>query len=354
MAKGRHTRTTTRRGWLVVLVGVVSLALVGGGTAFATYRYDQLSASRILPGVRIGDVDVGGMTRDEARAAVAGRADETLARSLVVRTEGASWRLTPEELGTEAGVDEAVDAAFSLATGESLLSRVYHRVADEPLRADLDLGFTYDDASVAAFVERAAEEVAVPAVDADLRLVDGELVMQRARQGRQIRTQGATERILQALEDARAVVRVPMRTLEPKVTAATLGETIVVDLSENMLFLYDGFDVVREYRVATAAEGFSTPVGTWTIINKVENPSWTNPDPDGWGADMPAYIPPGPSNPLGTRALYLNAPGIRIHGTTNVSSIGTYASHGCIRMLMPEVEELYPLVPIGTQVLVKP
>jgi lipoprotein-anchoring transpeptidase ErfK/SrfK len=355
MAKGRHsTRTTPRRGWLVVLIGVLSLALLGGGTAFATYRYDLESSSRILPGVRIGDVDVGGMSREEAVAAVAERADLTLTRTLVVRTQGASWTLSPEALGTRAGVDQAVEAAFALADGESLLSRVYHRVADEPLRADLDLGFAYDDDEIASFVERASAEVAEPAVNADLRLVDDELVVRRAKQGQEIRVRAAIERVRQALEQGSAGVRIPMRTIEPKVTAASLGRTIVVDVSENVLYLYDGFSVERQYRVATAAEGFSTPFGAWTVVNKVENPSWTNPDPDGWGADMPAYIPPGPSNPLGTRALYLNAPGIRIHGTTNVDSIGTYASHGCIRMLMSEVEELYPLIPIGTEVLVKP
>jgi lipoprotein-anchoring transpeptidase ErfK/SrfK len=354
MAKGRHTRAGTRRGWLVVLVGLLALALVGGGTAYATYRYDQAAASRILPGVRIAGVDVGGMTREEARAAVVAEADQALGRRLVVRTEGAAWKLTPQELGTRAGVDQAIDAAFRLADQESMLSRVYHRVAGEPLRVSLDLGYAYDDQAIAAFVRRAADEVAVPAVDADLQLVDGQLVMRRPHDGQEVRVAAAARRVRAALEGDRAAVRIPMRTLEPKVTPATLGRTIVVDLSENVLSLYDGFELERQYRVATAAEGFSTPAGTWEIVNKVENPSWTNPDPDGWGADMPAYIPPGPSNPLGTRALYLNAPGIRIHGTTNVESIGTYASHGCIRMLMPEVEELYPLVPIGTEVLVKP
>jgi L,D-transpeptidase ErfK/SrfK len=63
-------------------------------------------------------------------------------------------------------------------------------------------------------------------------------------------------------------------------------------------------------------------------------------------------IPPGPGNPLGTRALYLNADGIRIHGTPSDSSIGSYASHGCIRMHISESEALYPLVPVGTPVFI--
>jgi L,D-transpeptidase ErfK/SrfK len=63
-------------------------------------------------------------------------------------------------------------------------------------------------------------------------------------------------------------------------------------------------------------------------------------------------IPPGPGNPLGTRALYLDAPGIRIHGTYSDESIGTYASHGCIRMHISDSEELFGIVPIGTTVLI--
>lgn len=354
MAKGRHTRSAVRRGWLVGVACVASLALLGGGSAFATYRYDRASSARILPGVRVSGIDVGGMTRDEAVRAVTSQADLMLGSDLVVRTAGASWHVTSAALGTRADVDGAVDVAFALADGMSVLSRIYHRVAGEPVEREIGLGFTYDDEKVAGFVQQAYEEVARPAVDADLRLVDGELVMRRSRPGEELRLGAAIERVRAALEGRVASVRVPMRTIEPRVTEATLGRTIVVDLSENQLYLYDGFKAIRQYRVATAAEGFSTPVGTWSVVNKVVNPSWTNPDPDGWGADMPAYIPPGPSNPLGTRALYLNAPGIRIHGTTNVDSIGTYASHGCIRMLMPEVEELYELVPIGTPVLVKP
>jgi lipoprotein-anchoring transpeptidase ErfK/SrfK len=355
MARGKHTtRSALGRGTAVVLVAVVGLAALGGGAAFAASSFDRSSATRILPGVRVAGVAVGGMTRDQAVRAVQRRADLTLRGDLKVRAAGVSWHATPAALGTRADVDGAVDRAFAVAADMSLLSRVYHRVADEPVHASIGLTYDYDDSAVEAFVHQAYDEVATAAVNAGIELIDGELVMRHSRTGEELRTQAAIERVRQALEQHVARVRVPMRTLAPKVTDESLGRTIVVDISENHLYLYDGFDVVRQYNVATAAEGFVTPVGTWSIVNKVENPSWTNPDPEGWGADMPLYIPPGPSNPLGTRALYLNAPGIRIHGTTNVDSIGTYASHGCIRMLMSDVEALYPLVPIGTPVLVKP
>jgi lipoprotein-anchoring transpeptidase ErfK/SrfK len=353
IANGRHSRGSIGRGTAIALVVFVCVVALGGGAAFAASRFDSAAAGRILPGVRVAGVDVGGMTRAEAVAAVGRRADLTLGGKLAVRTEGASWTMTPAQLGTRAAVSDAVDRAFSVAGNLSLLSRVYHRVAGEPVPASLGLTYSYDRSRLQAFVQEAFDQVRKPAADAGLALVDGELVMRHAKAGQELRADVAIERVEKALRDHASRVRLPMRAVRPKVTDASLGRTIVVDISENHLYLYDGFRIVKQYDVATAAQGFVTPLGTWSIVTKVENPSWTNPDPTGWGAGMPAYIPPGPDNPLGTRALYLNAPGIRIHGTTNVDSIGTYASHGCIRMLMPDVEELYPLVSVGTPVLVK-
>jgi lipoprotein-anchoring transpeptidase ErfK/SrfK len=80
-------------------------------------------------------------------------------------------------------------------------------------------------------------------------------------------------------------------------------------------------------------------------------PTWINPDPTGWGASMPAMIPPGPGNPLGVRAINWTAPGIRFHGTSATSSIGTAASHGCVRMYNEDVIELYDVVKVGTPIV---
>jgi lipoprotein-anchoring transpeptidase ErfK/SrfK len=331
-----------------------ALVLLGGGTAYAAYRYDHAASSRLLPGIRIDGVDVGGMTRDEAIRAVEESAGALLRSDLEVRAAGSTWTVTPEDLGTKAEVQGAVEEAFSVADSMSFFSRVYHRLSDDPVPTSIELRFTYDRGAIERFVKRASEEVFKPAVDASITLVDGQLVMRRSRAGRALDARAAAARIHSALVQRSTSVTIPVETVRPKVTAATLGRTIVVDLSENRLYLYDGFKVMREYPVATAAPGYTTPVGVWKVVNKVENPAWYNPAPDGWGAGEPLEIPPGPGNPLGTRALYLSAPGIRIHGTYNSSSIGTYASHGCIRMYISDSEELYPLVPIGTPVIIEP
>ncbi|HLZ36378.1 MAG TPA: L,D-transpeptidase [Mycobacteriales bacterium] len=122
---------------------------------------------------------------------------------------------------------------------------------------------------------------------------------------------------------------------------------------ENRLYLYQSGRLTRTFPVATGMPAYPTPTGEFRITLKRFRPTWVNPSPRvGWGASMPAMIPPGPNNPLGTRALNVSAPGIRFHGTPAAGSIGYNASHGCIRMRMPDVEALFPLVPTGAAVVI--
>ena len=352
--RAKHKRHSGRA-LKVALVALGIFALLGSGTAYAAYRYDRSAAERILPGVKVGGIDLGGKTRDEALRLLAEKADVRLSDDLVVQAAGHSWTITPESLGVTADVEGAVDRAVAVADDLSFFSRLYHRLWDEPVDGvSYKIGFAYDDTAVQAFVQQAYDEVIVDPVDAQISMVNGELVTRRSSEGQELKIDLAAKRISKALARHVDQVEIPTKALEPAVSTASLGTTIVVDVSANTLELYEGLKVIRDFRVATGTPGFPTPVGTFEIIDKKENPTWYNPDPDGWGASLPASIGPGPGNPLGTRAMYLNAPGIRIHGTWSSSSIGTAASHGCIRMLISDSESLYPLVPIGATVIVKP
>jgi lipoprotein-anchoring transpeptidase ErfK/SrfK len=352
MGRARHRKGSRR--WLIAGASVGLLVVLGSGTAYAAYRYDSSTAGEILAGITVGGVDVSGMTRDEAVREVRERAEETLYDDISIRAAGQTWVVTPASLGMTADVESAVAQAYSVAQEMSFVDRVYHRLRDVPVGVSIDLTFGSDPAAVQSFVQQAFDEVALPAMNARFALVESELVTRSSRPGRELRSDVAVPRILEALEQRAGLVDVPVRTLLPEVTTAALGQSIVVDLSENQLYLYEGLTLVQDYAVATAAPGYQTPVGTWEIVDKRENPTWYNPALDSWGADLPRVIPPGPGNPLGTRALYLNAPGIRIHGTYSSGSIGTYASHGCIRMLISESEELFGLVDKGARVIIKP
>jgi lipoprotein-anchoring transpeptidase ErfK/SrfK len=338
-----------------VIVSIVALGfvLLLSGAGYAAYRYDAASAARILPGVTVAGVDVGEMTRSEAVAAVDQVVADQLDRQVTIRAGGRAWHVTPEELGTRAPVARLVRRAMVISERYSWPARVFHRLLDRPVDESFDVDFRYRPRRVARFVDTIAGEVAVEPTNASVDYENGGLVLNPPQQGRALRVEGARQAVLSALRNGSSV-KLGMRRIEPEVTREDLGQTIIVDLSELRLQLYDGLRLQKTYPVAAGQPQYPTPPGEWTVIDKQENPTWVNPAPDGWGAGLPAMIPGGPSNPLGTRAIYLDAPGIRIHGTSSSSSIGTYASHGCVRMYMSDVEELYPLVEIGATVHIVP
>ena len=108
---------------------------------------------------------------------------------------------------------------------------------------------------------------------------------------------------------------------------------------------------MRAFAVATGQAIYPTPKGTFHVIVKWKNPWWYPPTQDDWAKGLQP-VPPGPSNPLGTRWMGLSAPGVGIHGTDEPASIGYSASHGCIRMQVPDAEWLFDRVDVGTTVFI--
>ena len=334
----------------VTLAVLLGLLLLGGGSAYAGYRYDASTNDRLLPGIQVAGVQVGGMTRDQALTAVRREASRFLDAELEVHARNRTWVVTPAELGTTADVEARVDAALEVNSSFSWPSRVFRRLMDRPVERSFDLTFSHDPQRIQEFVAEVARSVKVDPSNAEVEFRDGKLRLHRPKAGYRLRVVPSLDAVLGALEARTNFVDLAVRTLKPEVGLKDLGHTIVVRLSENKLYLYDGVKLAKTYPVATGAPGYSTPQGNWTIINKRVWPTWVNPAPEGWGAGMPKVIAGGVGNPLGSRALDLDAPGIRIHGTYASSSIGSYASHGCIRMYISDSEELFEIVDVGTPV----
>lgn len=119
--------------------------------------------------------------------------------------------------------------------------------------------------------------------------------------------------------------------------------SILVDKSQNILILKVNDEVLKTYIVSTGADN-STPIGTFKIINKLVSPTWYK---------AGTVVPPGsPDNILGSRWLGLDIPGYGIHGTTDESTIGSHITQGCIRMKDRDVEELYSIIPVATEVTI--
>jgi lipoprotein-anchoring transpeptidase ErfK/SrfK len=349
----RHAvrRGRFRRGWvLLAFTGVLTILLAGA--AFAGYRYERARSMRVLPGVRIAGVDVGGMTRAEAERALLPVVTGILERPIDVRGGGQVWHLTAQGLGTRVDFRSAVDEALAQSGDYHWSSRLYHRLLDRPIDREITLSVRHDDSFVSSFVREAAEAIDRAPRDAYLDFAEGKLITRSSRPGRKLKGTVSTRLLVDAVASDAPSVKLPIRRLKPSVSEETLGQTIIIRLSENRLYLYEGLKLAKTFPVATGQPAYPTPQGHWVIVNKRINPTWYNPAKTTWGSELPDFIPPGPDNPLGTRALDLNAPGIRIHGTYAAGSIGTYASHGCIRMHIAHSEELFGLVEVGTAVII--
>lgn len=351
--------SVTRR----VLVGVLALAiLMLSGTMAWAVALDLNETQTVPDGVRLvpmagAPIDVGGMTPDQLRAAITTSVINPFLQPVNVRYGKRTVVLNVRERGlVRVNVTAMVNEAFSARQNSTLVSRVMQSLTGATQTVDVRPKYSVDVTRTRAWVGAVAKTIDKKPVDAYRRVVGNRLLIKASSAGVVVDRKAAVDKIKRAIVLGRAVPKVvvlPVTVLNPKVSGASFGKTIVVDKSERRLYLYSGAKMQKTYRVAVGMPGYPTPMGQFEIIQKRYMPTWTNPG-SAWAASMPAYIPPGPGNPLGTRALNLSASGIRIHGTNKISSIGTAASHGCIRMVRHDVEQLYDLVKVGTAVYVVP
>ncbi|HVM28962.1 MAG TPA: L,D-transpeptidase/peptidoglycan binding protein [Mycobacteriales bacterium] len=334
---------------LAVSTALSLLAVPGVG--YAAYRQDVALRDRLPAGTSIAGVEVGGLTRGAAVDAVRAVVQRDVDRPSSVTVADRTVQVTPRELGVVDDTEAVVDAALRRSAEGSWTSRAWQRVTGEATVLELDVDVTEPSREpVEALAEQLAADLDRPAVDAAVALAGGSPTWTPSTAGQAVDRAAVVEALLAGLEDGTGR-EVPLIPVEPQVTEEAFDTVLVVRTGRNVLEVYKGKRLVRTFDVATGAPGHSTPLGRTSVTLKRHLPTWVNPGSD-WAKSMPARIGPGPGNPLGTRALNLGMPNIRIHGTPAPASIGFSVSKGCVRMRMPDVEALYDMVPTGTAVFV--
>ena len=305
----------------LTLIAIVLLTL-SAGMAWATATdYDRRGV--IPDNVVIAGQDVGGMTPDEARDVIAQAVEEPLLRPVTVRTEVGKRVCDPDDI-VHVDIDGMIDEAYGPWQAAPFVARLQAELLT-PYTATVETTYTVDEDAIGTWIEEVAEEIERQPSNAKLELVGSTPQITPAQYGRQVDRALAKERLSEAVIGEQRDVYLPVKNITPKITEDDFGRVIVVDLSDRRLRLYHGDDPLQAWSVAIGTPGFPTPQGRWEIVLKRYMPTWINPGSD-WATDMPDRIEPGPTNPLGIRALNLNASGIRIHGTSNINSIGSAAS----------------------------
>ena len=338
-------------------IGIVSAVVLLLVLAGVGYAYDSSQKDRIADGVTIGGVDVGGMDEDEATREVRRQLLGPLKHSLRVGYDGHSWEISGRSLKVHANLDAAVEEALADSRDGGLPTRLVRYVTGGSLDKQIAADVTYSQPAINRFVRRVAHAVDREAQDATVEPTADSLSVVRAENGRKLRDKLLTRQLEAAVLNAGADHTIAARThyTKPEVTtqevAAAYPSYLTLDRGTFTLRLWKNLKLAKTYTVAVGQEGLETPEGLYHIQEKEENPSWHVPNSAWAGSLAGQVIPPGPEDPIKARWMGIFE-GAGIHGTEEVESLGSAASHGCVRMSIPDVIELYPQVEVGTPIYI--
>jgi lipoprotein-anchoring transpeptidase ErfK/SrfK len=348
----------TRRGRpsVVVAMGVAALVLVLAG---GMYLYDHSRRDVIAHGVSIDGVNVGGMRAAAARGKIQRELAARLDQPVSVRSGTRTWRLGAREAGLRIDTANMVAQAVRVSREGSIVTRTVRGLFGGSVNRDMPLlvGYSHQavrrlTASVQAAVDRAPRDATVAPSAGGLSAVPAQV-------GLRVDGERLSARIERALTDARRsrTVAVPARKLSPAVTTSQLAARypayIVIDRGSFSLRFYDHLKLAKTYEIAVGMEGLETPAGLHKIEWEQVDPPWYVPKKAWAGALAGTVVPPGPGDPLKARFMSFEG-GAGIHGIdpSEYSTIGHNASHGCVRMRIPDVIDLYNHSPVGTPVYI--
>ena len=338
------------------IVAIIAAALVVLLVAVA-YAYDSTQKDEIAEGVTIGGVDVGGLDEEEAAAKVHRKLLAPLKHSLRVGFDGETWELSGEQLKIRADIDAAVEEALEDSQEGGLPGRLVRYVSGGEVEESITPEVQYSLPAVNRFVRRVAEDINREPANADVEPSGDALEVVAGEPGRKLRDNLLEEDLKAAVLNANAphTIKAEVHSIAPEITkqevAAQYPSYLTLDRSTFTLRLWKNLKLAKTYTVAVGMEGLETPEGLYEIQEKEENPVWNVPLSD-WAGDLAGQtIPPGPSNPIKARWMGIYE-GAGIHGTEETYSLGSAASHGCVRMAIPDVEELYDQVEVGTPIFI--
>jgi lipoprotein-anchoring transpeptidase ErfK/SrfK len=301
---------------------------------------------QIAAGVSAAGTDVSGLTLDQAAARIYAASSAKLGAPISTHVAGRSFPLAVSAAKLELDVNKSARRAYNAG-------KAPHSGA-----VDVPLYITYDKKAVSAYASKVASSIARAPRDATVKIGLSKITKVSSREGLALDADALAKQVTTTLTDPSAarVISPKLQKLTPKVTtgklASAYGTIITVDRGAFTLRLFKGLKLSKTYKVAVGQAAYPTPTGRYSIQNKAVNPTWSVPNSPWAGALANETVPGGSdANPLKARWMGI-VNGVGIHGTDEDGSIGTRASHGCIRMHISDVIDLYPRVPVGTPVLI--
>jgi lipoprotein-anchoring transpeptidase ErfK/SrfK len=339
---------------LAVLLATVLVAL-----ALGTYLYDHSRRDIIASGVRIDGIAVGGLHEAAARAKIERVLSGELRRPITVRSGSRTWHLDTRAVDVKPDVRAMVAQAVSVSREGSIVSRTIRGLFGGSVDRDLPLVASYSLPAVRTLTAGVRARVNRPVVNAAVVPSASGLRETPSHTGLEVdspRLGSEVEHAITGIGTARALV-VPTKVTKPTITtrmlAARYPAYIIIDRAAFRLRFYQHLKLASTYEIAVGMEGLETPAGLHKIEWKQVDPPWYVPKKAWAGALAGTVVPPGPLDPLKARFMSFDG-GAGIHGIdpSEYSTIGHDASHGCVRMRIPDVIALYARTPVGTPVYI--
>ena len=351
----RRRKNANRGSTAPVVLVVITFALIA--VAIGGYLVDRSGRDTIAEGISIAGIDVGGLDSEQARAAITEHLVKNLEVPVEVNYHEKKYVLQPDKLDVQVDVGGMVEEALGRSREGGILSRLWRRATGGEVVADIGLDSSFSDGALGDYITTISEDIDQDPVDASITPSPSSLTPISGQEGLKVDADKLRDDIAAVLldSDASRTIRPEVKHVAPAVSTDELAGQyptyITVDRASFRLRLYRNLELEREYTVAIGAVGFDTPVGLYHLQDKQVDPIWHVPEED-WAGDLAGRdIPPGPENPLKARWMGIYD-GAGIHGTDDIGSLGSAASHGCVRMAVGDVIDLYDRVDIGTPIYI--
>jgi len=347
--------------WILVSIAVL-LLLAGAGWLYLDIL-DKENAQYVPIGVTLNGASLAGMSRAEVTEAVESIIDSHMTHIITVEVPEAT---IPFDVGSYVSTDPLIltNEIMEVRLNTPLWERLRHDYFDEPIPVAFETGYLIDSEAIQSLAETIAADFSIPAKSAFLwfdgftpRISGSETGTRIIADETAATIEGA---ILDSLNDKDVTwIHASSEMTIPEVQNEDLMVPVLTaSINQRKVMLWNGDELVKTYPCAVGRPAYPTIPGEYYIGAKEINPPWYNPDPEGWGEDMPDFIP-GPNDALGARGLHIFTMAgyntmMLFHGALAADMAGTATTHGCLRMFNSDVIDLYDRVPIGTRVSLAP
>lgn len=337
----------------------LTLVLVAGLAVGALAWADGKGSEKIAEGVRVAGIDVGGLSQNEALTKLRDRIGDPVKKPATVQVGDRRFELSAHDAKVTVKLGAAVERAYNASREGGFFERGWREISGGDVNHDEPAPISVDKKKIRSFVGSIHAAVARKPKEASLDISLESVKASESQEGRRLAgREDLVARLAKAMVNPKAdrSLRARTATVKPQTSTDDIWDktptVVTVSRDSTTVRVFKRGELTKTYKVAVGEPKYPTPTGQFVVQSMQKNPTWNVPQSE-WAGDLAGKVIPGgdPRNPLIARWIGFNG-SVGFHGTKSINSLGSSASHGCVRMAPADVKDLYERVQIGTPILV--